>query len=158
MAATTTRSINSIRKRILADHPQFSFKQAAHARWSWNEQTIYYNAALTPGALTEMVHELGHALLGHKMYTQDIELLQMERDAWSAAYALCEHYDIEFNDEDAEKALDTYRDWLHARSRCVQCSAAGVQSLEGEYRCVLCNTRWRANEAKSCGLKRYQQK
>lgn len=154
MAATTTRSINSLVKRLRADFPHLSFAASEHFAWNPIEQTVYYRLAGEP---TRLLHELGHALLNHESYYRDIELVRMEADAWDASRKLAEKYTVLLSDEQIDTHMNTYRDWLHARSTCPTCDATGVQVADEQYRCLECSSEWRVNEARTCGLKRYTQ-
>jgi len=81
----------------------------------------------------------------------------MEREAWSyASRQLGPAYGVAIADNDAETALDTYRDWLHARSTCPSCQAIGVQTSKHHYSCVACHEKWRVNDARICALRRYK--
>lgn len=86
----------------------------------------------------QVLHEIGHALSGHKDYITDVERLKMEREAWEKARELAMAYGVYYDEEFVEGALDTYRDWLHQKSRCPQCGLTRCQTDEGEYFCVNC--------------------
>jgi hypothetical protein len=103
-----------------------------------------------------LLHELGHALARHHDFSKDIDLLKMEREAWTKAEALAPDYEVAISEETIEEALDSYRDWLHARSRCPNCSQTGIQYDENTYHCLLCHLDWRVNDARQCGLRRYK--
>lgn len=87
----------------------------------------------------QLLHEVGHALLGHCEYGVDLERLKMERAAWEKARELCGRYGVEYDEEAVEGALDTYRDWLHRRSRCAKCGLTRFQGADGRYRCPGCD-------------------
>ena len=128
----------------------FEFVASDKARWSPTEQKIYYT-----NDNTQTLHELGHAILGHREYRQDIELLQIERAAWDKAQELAPAYELEINDDTIEQALDTYRDWLHQRSRCPKCGQTGLQNADTlNYRCPNCQHAWRATTGKTAHIKR----
>jgi hypothetical protein len=144
-------SANWLVKRLRQDFPQFQFVAAPVSRWSPPEQTVYFAS----DAPAETLHELGHALLGHADFVQDVELLVIERDAWDKARGLAPNYAITIDDDTVEDAMDEYRDWLHARSLCPNCGQTGVQSrTTGDYDCLNCAARWRANDARRSGLRR----
>lgn len=155
MGAITTAQLSSNWQRITADHADFTFVVSSNARWSPNERTVYYRPITAFDDYAGALHELGHALSGHYDFSQDIILLQMEREAWEKAASLGKKYHTPLDTERIETALDTYRDWLHARSRCPACSGTGIQRTDGQYRCVLCSSQWRANDARQCELRRY---
>jgi hypothetical protein len=147
--------ITSLVVKLRKDFKQFTFVASDQFRWSPTDQTIFYdqNSSDQPALL----HELSHALLGHTRYTRDIELIDLERDAWNHALTvLSEPYNIAIADEAIQDSLDTYRDWLHARSVCPTCTAVGMQTKVDEYKCIACGGQWRVNEARLCGLKRYR--
>lgn len=87
----------------------------------------------------QLLHEIGHALLGHCDYRTDPERLKMERAAWDKAQELCSIYDIHYDEEFVEAELDTYRDWLYRRSRCPECGATRYQTGDGKYHCLECD-------------------
>lgn len=144
-----------IHKKLIADFPQFRFKPAGEFWWSAATGTIYidpkaeYNQEYT-------LHELSHALLEHKGYERDVELLKLERDAWEYAKTfLASKYKTIIDEDIVQNNLDTYRHWLHARSTCPECEATGIQMKDHLYRCISCNHEWRVNEARLCALRRY---
>jgi hypothetical protein len=147
-------SIASLVTKLQADYPQFVFTAGDDFRWSPQEKTIYYPSRSTD--LATLLHEVGHAILAHNAYTKDMQLLEMERDAWEyARQNLSTHYNVALDDLTTQNALDTYRDWLHARSTCPECQATGVQTKTNLYKCLACRTQWRVNEARICALRRY---
>ena len=137
-------------RRLQHDFPAFTFQHADTARWSPADKTVFYT-----DNVADLFHELGHAVLGHDSFVQDVELISLERDAWEKARDLAQRYDCQITDETVETALDAYRDWLHARALCPRCGQVGVQSRSTlDYRCLNCQTRWHANDARRCELKR----
>jgi hypothetical protein len=147
-------STHSLLEVLRSDYPQFEFLLATQAHWSPDSRTIFYSTETSPA---ELLHELAHALLDHKKYRRDVELIKIERDAWDhAAYRLAPMYAITIDEEIVETALDSYRDWLHTRSACPSCNATGIQSSHHTYRCLACQTIWSVNEAKTCALRRYK--
>ncbi len=134
-----------------------TFVVAESFGWNAPKRTIAY-APDAPDAPAFLLHELGHALLNHDHYQDDIHLLGMERAAWDKASELAPQYETTISDDIVEDALDTYRDWLHARSLCPHCNATGVQTATRQYRCLACNHTWHVNEARTCALRRYDTK
>lgn len=152
MAVTTTPSTRSLITKLSADYPAITFEPGELCAWNPVERTILYTSNAGPD---RVLHELGHALLDHESYNRDVELLRMEQAAWQRASEVASAYGIEISDDDIQDHLDSYRDWLHARSLCPGCGTNGVQSDSDHYRCIECDTQWRVNEARTCGLKRY---
>jgi hypothetical protein len=144
----------SLIQRLRSDFPNLTFNEGNDFSWSHEKQTIYYIPDLDE--YSQLLHEVGHAVLGHQTYRRDIELIALERDAWGyAANTLGPRYQLIIPQETIDEALDSYRDWLHARSSCPQCAANGIETRRRQYACPACGHRWRANEAMQCGLKRY---
>ena len=161
MDVTTTHSMPSLIQLLKAAHPEVSFVEADAFSWSPEKQTIFYNSSL-PDAEALLLHELSHALLGHRTYRRDVELIAMETAAWEQAVTYAsEHTDelggftLTINDDFVQDHLDTYRDWLHSRSTCPNCSANGYQTDTLHYACPACTHTWRVNEARLCALRRY---
>jgi hypothetical protein len=148
-------SIISLATKLQADFPAFTFVSDTGFRWSPDEKVILYDQASED--LPSLLHELSHAILDHKRYTRDIQLIELERDAWRYARdVLAVAYSVAIDTNQVEDALDTYRDWLHARSVCPGCRATGVQTGKNEYKCIICITTWRVNDARICALRRYK--
>ena len=158
MDAITMESTSSLISKLTAQFPSLSFEASDQAKWSASTSTVYYVATDEPEAIYELLHELGHATLGHNSYEQDVELLTLERLAWDEAARIAGEFHLTIPEDTIEDHLDSYRDWLHARSRCPRCDQGGIQQkASGNYRCPLCHATWRVNEARTCGLKRYTQ-
>lgn len=155
MDATTMPSISSLVSNLQRDFTQLHFSAGADFYWSPTDTTVYYIADSSD--LPSLLHETAHGALGHTYYSKDITLLEMERAAWTyASQQLGPIYKITINDDAIEDALDTYRDWLHARSTCPNCQAIGVQTSKHQYSCVACHEKWRVNDARVCALRRYK--
>lgn len=142
--------------KLRQDYPQFSFRKGEAFRWSPSENTVYFASTSLEDA-PELLHELAHGLLEHKNYTQDIELVQIEREAWTyAREILSSMYDVEITDKHVQDALDTYRDWLYKRSLCPDCGSNGIHTKTNTYKCFTCRCQWRANSAQFCELRRFR--
>lgn len=86
-----------------------------------------------------VLHEVGHAVLKHRSFKADVERLRMEMAAWEKARELAPGYGIEWEEDVVQRELDTYRDWLHQKSRCPKCGLTRFQDAKGQYRCPRCN-------------------
>lgn len=95
------------------------------------EQNLYF---------LQLLHEVGHAILRHCDYGLDLERLEMERAAWAEARKLCEKYGVDCDEDFVEMELDSYRDWLHRRSKCRICGLTRYQDAAGVYHCPHCET------------------
>lgn len=151
------QSTNSIIKQLKIDYPQFSFKEASDFSWSHNEHTVYYCHKDKDHDVL-LLHELAHGLLNHTDYQHDIELIAMERAAWDKTKELATNYSLSIDDDLVQSFLDSYRNWLHARSTCPKCNDNGIQTTRNTYKCLACSHNWKVNEAKICALRRYNKK
>ena len=156
--------IFSLTKKLskdLASRPELThltFTRGEMFSWDHTACAITYDPS-EPEAAAYLLHEAAHALLGHNTYRRDIELLDMERAAWQMAIEIAPTYDVAIDPDLTEDALDTYRDWLHARSLCPRCGATGIQTHHAAaYQCLACHHTWKVNEARSCALRRYDTK
>ena len=70
----------------------------------------------------------------------DVERLKMEVQAWGKARELANHYNVEYDEELVQRELDTYRDWLHQKSRCPICGLTRFQTPDSQYHCPSCET------------------
>lgn len=86
-----------------------------------------------------VLHEVGHAVLKHRSFKADVERLRMEMAAWEKARELAPGYGIEWEEDVVQRELDTYRDWLHQKSRCPKCGLTRFQDAKGQYLCPRCN-------------------
>jgi ribosomal protein L37AE/L43A len=137
------------------DFPDFVFEIGEENLWLPEEDKILY----CPGDKVGVLHELGHALCGHRDFVQDIELLHAERDAWDKACELGTKYGVKITEKRIETAMDWYRDWLHARSTCPKCGQNGIQQRSSRrYQCLNCNSIWNTNDGRNARIHRYIQK
>lgn len=127
----------SAQKILSAKFPDFRFKIGA--RFSYK-----YPGTITLGPLEQhysllALHEVGHALCGHQNFGTHIERLKIEREAWDKARELATEFNLKFDDDFAESQLDTYRDWLHTKSKCKKCGLTRYQTSDGHYHCPHCD-------------------
>jgi hypothetical protein len=149
------RSMSSLIHKLKTTHPDIAFVQGEEFLWSPSNRTIFYNPE-APQASLLLLHEFSHSVLDHHTYNRDVELIAMESAAWEHAATLAEEYAVRFNDDVVQDHLDTYREWLHARSLCPECTANGYQTTTNTYQCPACLHQWRVNEARICALRRYK--
>lgn len=147
-------SMSSLIHKLKTTYTDISFVEAEQFSWSPSNKTVFYTTS-TPNASHLLLHELSHALLGHHDYRRDIELVAMETAAWEKAKEYAETFKVRLSENAIQDHLDTYRDWLHARSSCPECSANGYQTEAFHYECPACLHKWRVNEARLCALRRY---
>lgn len=143
------------------DFPALNFEKGQKFTWSPKTASIIYNPDTSKEdivATWSLLHEAGHALLAHKTYTSDFELLKMEVEAWSKAKELAAAYNITIDTDHIEDCLDTYRDWLYARSTCPTCTVSSIQIENRLYKCFNCGTKWRVSQSRHCRPYRLKQK
>jgi hypothetical protein len=158
MDATSSPDKHLLLAKLARDYPQYHFRSGREFRWSPSEKTVYFvpkDVARQEGT-QQLLHELGHALLGHTAYHQDVELLSMEASAWHKASALAKIYRLPLKQEEIQQCLDSYRQWLLSRSLCPSCNQTGVQKNKSTYQCINCGCSWRVNDAKHQSLRRYR--
>ena len=112
-------------------------------RFSWRPPRTVQLGPAQPHYVLLALHELGHCLEGHQEFKTEIGRLQLERAAWERARRVWRELQLEKQgiawDEDfVEAQLDTYRDWLHARSRCPECGTTRFQTRDGAFHCPFC--------------------
>lgn len=92
----------------------------------------------------QTLHELGHAICKHKDYTIDVSRLKIECEAWETAETVYKKLPKDLKDgfswdtDYIEDSLDTYRDWLHQKSKCKNCGLTRYQTKDGTYHCPRC--------------------
>lgn len=155
------RQITSLITRLKNDSQAYphlanlTFTVADNFSWNHTACAVSY-AQHEPDVDAYLLHEYAHAVLNHKDFGYDIQLLELERAAWDTAASLAPNYGVSIDTDTAEDSLDTYRDWLHARSLCPNCESTGIQTEPRGYQCLACRQTWKVNEARTCGLKRYK--
>src|SRR5579859_3333441 len=132
---------------------QFSELQfVAGKQFSWSPETkeiFYKKSAHGDRAAWSLLHETGHALLGHSGYRADFELIRLEITAWEKAELLAKSFGINIDADHIQDCLDTYRDWLYKRSICPTCSTKSLQQDDfAHYRCFNCHTVWRVTTSR----------
>ncbi|MBQ2638593.1 hypothetical protein IJF91_00820 [Candidatus Saccharibacteria bacterium] len=133
---------------LISEFPQFNFIISSRFKWKY-PKSIYIDAKTPTPPLyfyLQTLHELGHALSNHKDYKTDVRRLKMESEAWERARELIKThenwtktYDITYNEDFVEEQLDSYRDWLHQRSKCKICGLTRFQKKSGKWLCPKCD-------------------
>lgn len=91
------------------------------------------------GEVLLLLHEVGHALIGKYDFKTEVERLKIEVLAWEKAKELCGQYGVFIDEELIESELDTYRDFLHQKSRCPDCGLTRFQTPDGIWHCPRCS-------------------
>lgn len=140
--------IAELRKR----YPRLRFTPGEQFCWSpETNEIIYRENARSRRAVWSLLHETGHALLKHKDYKADFELLRLEVAAWERARRLAADVGVEIDEDHIQDCLDTYRDWLYKRSICPKCATKCLQQGDFvHYRCFNCHAVWRVTGSRFC--------
>lgn len=156
--AVTNSPPKTLLEQLRAAYPDYQFSETDCFYWHPHSKTIFYNPSelSTPEGISDLFHELGHALLQHQEYEYDITLVQMEAAAWDQARKLAKRWCVTLADTYTDESLATYQEWLAGRSTCPQCNLTGIQKNIYTYQCLNCRCIWRVNDAKFCELRRYQ--
>ncbi len=133
-------------ERLSLDYPDFKIERGQQEHWSPKNNTITFNPAQTPERIRfGVLHELAHAILEHNNYSSDFQLLEMESEAWHLASEIGLKYGVSISEDHVQNCLDTYRDWLHNRSKCPSCGMHVLQKSASAYRCFNCSTVWKVS-------------
>ena len=140
--------LNDLKKLL----PQINIVSGKTFFWSPETRSITYNNKLlnNDNGKWALLHEVAHADLDHKSYNSDIGLLKLEVEAWEKAKQIGSKYNISINEDHIQDCLDTYRDWLHSRSKCPECEITCLQSTTTRYSCHNCNSSWSVSDSKLC--------
>lgn len=142
--------------KLKIDFPHIKFLPGTRYAWSPSEQIIRYednDTDETRGSLA-LLHELSHAVLEHRKFSNDLELLGFEVRAWKQARVLAKKYLVNLDEEYIDGCLESYRDWLYQRSMCVECGNNSLQNSLGHYTCHICGTKWSVPRSQLCKIQR----
>lgn len=158
MAATSSHSIAKTSKfsQLKSMYPAIEFAPGDTFSYSHGNSTVTYpiDSVKNTQFFYSLLHELGHAELSHNNFTNDLELVKLERDAWEKSKDIGQKIGIEIDPEHIEKCMDSYRDWLYARSLCPNCHQCGIQSARTAYSCPFCRNRWVVSQSRLCKVTR----
>ena len=124
-------------KRLIDDFLEFKFIKGR--KFAFRPSRTIVIGSYEPDWRLLLLHEVGHAVSGHKSFKVDIERVQMEVEAWEKARGLATTYGVDWDEEVAQSELDTYRGWLHQKSRCPRCGLTRVETTDGQYHCPQCD-------------------
>ncbi len=146
-------NINDLAVALQEFCPDVLFVKSDKCLWSPKDRIIYFDTLDKP---IYLIHEVGHALLGHNSYDSDLELLMLESAAWAKAKEIAQELGVALTDDEAEDSLDTYRAWLHKRSLCPTCDQIGIQTNLTRYACINCPSTWIVSKSRFCRAYRKQ--
>lgn len=139
---------------LLGKHfPGVTYRKSKQFYWSPKTNEVFYTTLTDPQTgVWSLLHETAHAALGHTMYRADFELVLLEIAAWEKAKDLArELLSMEIDEDHIQDCLDTYRDWLCARSTCPGCGNLALQQSDfRHYQCFNCHARWKVSPSRFC--------
>jgi hypothetical protein len=141
---------------IQEDNPSINFEPGDRFFWNPHSSTVFFveDEIHELNGIWSLLHELGHAKLNHKSYRDDLQLLMMEVGAWSEAKNIAGKYNVAIEERHIEKCIDSYRVWLHQRSRCIDCKTNSLQLNKTTYKCHNCGTSWTVPETAVCQIRK----
>lgn len=142
--------LDNLAKQLRDLLPEIVITPGESLHWSPEKQVITYKSDESDENLWGLLHEAGHARLGHSQYKTDIELLQLEVAAWHEAEQIASLLDQKIDAEHIQDCLDTYRDWLHQRSTCPRCGIVSFQETSRSYSCFNCHKNWSVSASRFC--------
>ncbi len=147
-----SNGMEKLLRQLRRDHPSLLFKAGDQFCWSPKAGEIVYarHAAAVRTAPWSLLHEVGHALLGHTGYDSDVALVSLESTAWEKAKEIGQQYGYEIDEDYIQDCMDTYRDWLHQRSACPTCDSRSLQQDDRHYKCFNCGQTWTVSSSRFC--------
>lgn len=144
--------INDLSKSYRNLLKNITFVPAKSFYWSPKDQTIHVDEAALNTEIGQwaLLHEVGHAKLNHADYHSDFQLLALEVSAWQEAEKLAKSRGMQIDEDHIQDCLDTYRDWLYARSTCPTCRLNSLQVDTNTYSCPNCHTTWSVSRSRFC--------
>lgn len=144
--------MDQLLKRLKKDYSSIEFEKGDSFCWSPSRGIIYYSNSPSKdnNSCWALLHELAHAKLMHDNYSSDVELLLKEVEAWDEAKKIAKRYDLDIDENHVQDCLDTYRDWLHRRSKCPKCKINTTQQNHEQYKCFNCQDTWRVSPSRFC--------
>lgn len=144
--------MTTLLEKLSVDYPQIRFIPGNSFFWSAKTNEVQYikDYLSSSDGTWSLLHELGHALCNHHTYSSDVELLILERDAWEKAREIAMGYNLTVDENHVEDCMDTYREWLHQRSRCPRCSVNSIQKNISTYHCYNCGQIWTVTVSRFC--------
>ena len=123
-------------EQLTKDFPEFRF--VLGTKFAFRPPKTIVIGPHEPFSRLLVLHEVGHAVCKHKGFRMDVSRLKMENQAWEEAKKLALKYGIEADEDLIQDQLDTYRDWLHQKSRCPVCGLTRFQTPDSRYHCPRC--------------------
>ncbi len=138
------------------DWPQITFIASRFNMYSPAERAVYYDSKRsdTNAGRLGLLHEIGHAVLGHQIYKYDMELLNLEMDAWDFVREQAPRYGLAVDEEHIARSIATYDEWLSKRATCPDCRNFSLQKDRSIFGCFACGSKWQVNRRLDKRVKR----
>lgn len=120
--------------KIKSDFPSLRFTPGPRFLFRPPRTVIY---VADPPETLLFLHEIGHALIGLYDFKTEVGRLKIEVLAWEKARELASSYGVPVDEDLIEGELDSYRDFLHQKSRCPKCGLTRFQTPDGVFHCPL---------------------
>ncbi len=101
-----------------------------------------------------LLHEIAHMKLGHFTYKYDVELLDLEQEAWDETRSLAQENGIEIDEDHIKECLLSYDNWVTKRASCPTCGAYSLQRSDNVFGCFVCDCYWEVNDRKDRQVKK----
>lgn len=160
MSSQNNTMQKSLLKSCQALLPEIKFIEGKTFYWSPGSRAIHIDGTHLKEETGQwaLLHEVAHAQLDHATYANDAALLKLEVDAWEMAKETAKKLGIQIDSDHIQDCLNTYRDWLYARSTCPTCALNSLQTETTTYICLNCSTRWSVSQSRFCRPYRMQSK
>ena len=141
---------------FLKNFPDINFIPGHYFMYSPSTKSITYDSKRlnTHSGKLALIHEVGHARLGHRIYKYDMELIKIEMDAWDFARQLAPQLGMKIDEVHIARCIDSYDAWLTKRATCPDCNNFSLQHGRDTYTCFICGAKWKVNERKDRRVKR----
>ena len=95
---------------LLQNFPELNFVPERFFSWSPQEKTIYFDPRRLRGNTGKiaLLHEIGHAKLGHTLYKYDMQLLNMELDAWDYVRQEAAQFGLTVDEKHIAECINSY--------------------------------------------------
>ncbi len=128
--------MSTLLDKLKRDFPELVFRKGEKFMFK-PPKTVFFDS--NEGNFEMLIlHEVGHAVLSHSDFKTNLERVKMENEAWGKAKELADRYGVTMDENLIQDELDTYRDWLHKKSRCPKCGLTRFQTSDAKYHCPRC--------------------
>ena len=142
---------------LLDSFPQYTFVAGSFFMWLPRKASITYDPKRlkTNSGRIGLLHEIGHAQLGHLSYPKfDMALLAMEMDAWDFVRARAADYKLHVDERHISSCIASYDYWISKSATCPDCDNFSLQRDRSNFACFACGAVWRVNDNKMRRVKR----